>query len=102
LIGDIPIVGQAFSRNRISTSETELIVLVTPELVEAIDPQNVPPAPGDLVLEPNDAEFYLLGRLEGKTGHVHRSTISYLDPLNVMKHKKSEQKWVVGPSGHSE
>jgi pilus assembly protein CpaC len=102
LIGDIPVIGQGFSRNRFTTSETELIVLVTPELVEAVDPTQVPPSPGDLVLEPNDAEFYLLGRLEGKTGHPHRSTISYLDPLNIMRNARSQGRWVVGPSGHSD
>jgi pilus assembly protein CpaC len=102
LVGDIPVIGQAFSRDSITVRETELIVLVTPELVEAVDPREVPPAPGDKVLEPNDMEFYLLGRLEGKTGHPFRSTVHYLDPWNIMRHKRSQERWVVGPHGYSE
>lgn len=101
-LGDLPIVGPWFSRNQIETLETELVVLVTPELVEPMEANEVPPTPGDRVLEPNDWEFFFLGRIEGKTGHPHRATVEYQDPLNVMKHLRSEQQWVVGPHGHSD
>lgn len=101
-LGDLPIVGPWFSRNTIETIETELVVLVTPELVEPMEANEVPPAPGDRVVEPNDWEFFFLGRIEGKTGHLHRATVEYQDPLNVMKHLRSESRWVVGPHGHSE
>lgn len=101
-LGDIPIVGPWFSRNSIETVETELVVLVTPELVEPLESNEVPPAPGDRVLEPNDWEFFFLGRIEGKTGHPYRSTVEYQDPLDVMKHFQSESRWVVGPHGHSD
>jgi pilus assembly protein CpaC len=102
VLGDIPIVGPWFSRNRIAQTESELLVLVTPELVEPYEAHEQPEAPGDRVQEPNDLEFYFLGRLEGKTGHVHRSTVKYLDPWCIMKHHYSEQRWVVGPHGHSD
>ena len=101
-LGDLPIVGPWFSSNRIETVETELVVLVTPELVAPMDAKEVPPSPGDRVLEPNDYEFYFLGRIEGKTGHEFRSTIREHDPLDVMKHFRSEGHWVIGPHGHSE
>ncbi len=101
-LGDLPIVGPWFSSNRINTIETELIVMVTPELVAPMEAKEVPPGPGDRVLEPNDYEFYFLGRIEGRTGHQFRSTIRELDPLDVMKHFRSEDHWVVGPHGHSE
>jgi pilus assembly protein CpaC len=101
LLGDLPGVGSVFSKNEIQTEESELVVLVTPVLVEAVDHQ-VAPGPGEDLLEPNDLEFYFLGRLEGRTGHVHRSTIHYLDPANVMKHFRSENQWVVGPHGFAE
>ena len=101
-LGDLPIVGPWFSSNRIETVETELVVLVTPELVAPMEAKEVPPAPGDRLLEPNDYEFYFLGRIEGKTGHEFRSTIRELDPLDVMKHFRSEDHWVIGPHGHSE
>ena len=77
-------------------------MLVTPVLVAPSEPNEVPPSPGDLVLEPNDCEFYLLGRLEGKTGHPFRSTVQYLDPFEIMKHYRSEDRWVMGPHGHAD
>jgi pilus assembly protein CpaC len=101
-LGDLPIVGPWFSSNRIETVETELVVLVTPELVAPVEKDQVPPGPGELLLEPNDYEFYFLGRLEGKTGHPHRATVQYLDPLEVMKHFRSEGRWVIGPHGHAD
>jgi pilus assembly protein CpaC len=102
ILGDLPIVGTWFSHNDFLTVETELVVLVTPELVAPMEKGEVPPAPGDRVLPPNDWEFYFLGRIEGKTGHQFRSTISQFDPLEVMKHFQSENQWVIGPHGHAE
>jgi pilus assembly protein CpaC len=101
-LGDLPIVGPWFSRNQIETLETELVVLVTPELVEAVDAAEVPPGPGETLLEPNDWEFFFLGRIEGKTGNPHRATVDYMDPLDVMKHHQSEARWVIGPHGHAD
>jgi pilus assembly protein CpaC len=101
LLGDLPIVGPAFSKNTITTNETELLVLVTPELVEPLEAQAAP-GPGELYQEPNDLEFFFLGRLEGKTRHPYRGTTNYLDPFQVMKHFQSEDRWVVGPHGFAD
>ena len=101
-LGDLPIVGPIFSSNQIETVETELVVLVTPELVAPMEANEVPEAPGDRLLTPNDFEFYFLGRIEGKLGREFRDTISAHDPLNVMKHFTSENHWVIGPHGHSD
>src|SRR5262249_30765091 len=57
-LGDLPIVGPWFSHNTIETIETEMIVLVTPELVAPLDRKEVTEAPGDRVFQPNDPEFY--------------------------------------------
>jgi pilus assembly protein CpaC len=95
------VVGPLFSRNTIETVETELVVFVTPELVEPVDKQAAP-GPGEDYLEPNDYEFYFLGRLEGRTGHPHRATLNYLDPFEIMKHFQSEDRWVVGPHGFAD
>jgi pilus assembly protein CpaC len=102
LLGDLPIVGPLFSSNFIETVETELVVLVTPELVAPMEANEVPPAPGDRVFQPNDYEFYFLGRIEGKLGHEFRSTVRELDPFDIMKHYQSENYWVVGPHGHAD
>jgi pilus assembly protein CpaC len=101
-LGDLPVVGALFSNASIETIETETVVLVTPELVSPLDKKDVTEAPGDRVYQPNDAEFYFLGRLEGKLGREFRATKGEQDPLNLMRHFQSEQQWVVGPHGHSD
>ncbi len=101
-LGDLPIVGPWFSSNSIETVETETIVLVTPELVSPLEKNEVTPAPGDRVFQPNDPEFYLLGRIEGKLGREFRATVGQQDPLNLMKHFQSEQQWVIGPHGYAD
>ena len=102
LLGDLPVVGPLFSKNKIEEVESELIVLVTPELVAPMELHEVPEAPGDRVIQPNDFEFYVLGRIEGKSGKDFRATVRQQDPLNVMRHFQSEKQWVVGPHGHSD
>jgi pilus assembly protein CpaC len=101
-LGDLPIVGSWFSANTIETVEIETVVIVTPELVSPLDKNEVTEAPGDRVYQPNDPEFYLLGRIEGKLGREFRATKGEQDPLNLMKHFQSEQQWVVGPHGHAD
>ncbi|MBN2561494.1 MAG: type II and III secretion system protein family protein [Phycisphaerae bacterium] len=64
-LGDIPVLGALFSSTNYQKDNTELVVLVTPQLVEPLDPQQVPPPPGSLMTEPNDFELYTLQKLEG-------------------------------------
>lgn len=64
-LGDLPVLGALFSSTRYERSITELVVLVTPQLVEPLDPHQVPPPPGGLMTEPNDYEFFALQQLEG-------------------------------------
>jgi pilus assembly protein CpaC len=101
-LGDQPLVGPWFSNNTIQSVETETIILVTPELVAPLDKNEVTEAPGDRVYQPNDPEFYLLGRLEGKLGREFRATVGDQDPLHIMKHFQSEQHWVAGPHGYAD
>jgi pilus assembly protein CpaC len=101
-LGDLPIVGPWFSANAIQTVETETVILVTPELVSPLEKHEVTEAPGDRVYQPNDAEFYLLGRIEGKLGREFRATVGEQDPLNLMRHFQAEQQWVIGPHGYAD
>src|SRR5512135_203191 len=101
-LGDLPIVGPWFSNNSIQSVETELVVLVTPVLVSPMESNEVPDSPGDRVLQPNDWEFYFLGRIEGKTGQDFRATVREMDTLNIMRHFRSENQWVIGPHGYAE
>lgn len=64
-LGDIPILGTLFSSTDYERELTELVILVTPQLVEPLDPHQVPPPPGSLLTEPTDAELFFEQKLEG-------------------------------------
>src|SRR5579883_224154 len=98
LFGDLPILGPFFQNTTGQRVEKELLVLVTPYLVSPMRPGQVPPTPGDEVNEPNDLEFYLLHRIEGRTGRDWRSTVSY-DGRLVRPFLKMEMDHVQGPHG---
>lgn len=65
LLGELPYVGSLFRRTRDQYNEVELLILVTPELVDALDAHDVPAGgPGMNTCRPNDWQFYLKGQLE--------------------------------------
>jgi pilus assembly protein CpaC len=66
-LGDIPVLGALFSSTRYQKKETELVVLVTPQLVEPLDPHQVGPPPGGLMTDPDDFELFALQKLEGRS-----------------------------------
>jgi len=65
-LGDIPVLGALFSSVQYQRNETELVILVSPELVEPLDPHQVPPVPGQEMTDPTDYELFAMQRLEGK------------------------------------
>src|SRR5208337_1863612 len=101
-LGDLPIIGPFFSNTSSGRIEKELVVLVTPYLVEPMSHGQVPPTPGDEVKEPNDLEFFFLNRIEARTGKDFRATTSWDDVYNLRHHLKLEKKYVNGPVGFSE
>ena len=64
-LGDIPVLGQLFRSQAFQKGETELVILVTPKLAKPLKPSEIR-LPTDSVVEPSDAEFYILGRMEGR------------------------------------
>ena len=64
ILGDIPILGSLFRSRSFQRNETELIIIATPHLVKPLD-MTKQPLPTDFYEEPNDAEFYMLGMMEG-------------------------------------
>jgi pilus assembly protein CpaC len=100
-LGDVPIIGPLFSNTTHKRVEKELLVLVTPYLVSPMQPHEVGLMPGDEVEDPNDHEFYLLNRIEGRTGGGHRSTVSWDDPLGIRRRIRREREQVRGTAGFS-
>ena len=64
LLGDIPVLGMLFRSKSFQKNETELVIVVTPRLVRPVDGSQLT-LPTDYYIEPNDAEFYLMGYMEG-------------------------------------
>jgi pilus assembly protein CpaC len=65
-LGEVPILGALFRSVEYQRRETELVILVTPEIIAPMDPQQVPSVPGEDYLPPNDYELYALGMVEGE------------------------------------
>jgi pilus assembly protein CpaC len=101
-LGDLPILGPFFSNTSSQRIEKELLVLVTPYLIEPMAHGQVPPTPGDEVKDPNDLELYLLNRIESRTGTDFRATTKWDDPLGLRYHLNLERKYINGPVGFSE
>ncbi|MHC4638240.1 MAG: type II and III secretion system protein family protein [Planctomycetota bacterium] len=89
-IGDLPILGPLFSSIRYKKNETELVVLVTASLVEPMSLSKPLPVPGQLYSDPNDWEFYLEGRIEGKAP-------AKIDPADAERLKKMGLDKLIGP-----
>ena len=64
-LGDIPGLGALFRSQSFQKGETELLILVTPHLVKPMVPGEIR-LPTDKFQEPNDWEFFLGGKLEGR------------------------------------
>jgi pilus assembly protein CpaC len=68
-LGDVPVLGSLFRSVSYQKDESELVVLVTPELVEPVSPNQVTYVPGAHYVAPNDFELFLMGEVEGRSGH---------------------------------
>lgn len=64
-LADLPWAGAAFRRVSNKRNDVELLIFVTPEFCEAMDPSEVPPCgPGQLTTTPLDCELYGRGYIE--------------------------------------
>ena len=69
LLGELPFLGPFFSTQTVNELETELVILVTPHLVDPMDCNQVPKRlPGKESRVPDDFEMYLEGILEAPRG----------------------------------
>ncbi len=63
-LGDVPILGSLFKSSSFQKSDTELVVIVTPRLVQPSVPGQVAASPLDRTRPANDLEFFALGQME--------------------------------------
>jgi pilus assembly protein CpaC len=97
--GDLPFLQRIIGRRGVTRNENELIILVTPELVHPMEPEEVPPLPGFDVTEPTNAQFYLHGDLEGNPTMDYRSTVW---PRLKKRYKAGGPAMTSGPFGHGQ
>jgi len=95
--GDLPLLAKILGSRNVSREETELIILITPELVHPVEPEAVPPLPGFDVTEPTNKEFFLYGHIEGRPTHEYRSTVW---PRLQRRYKACGPAMISGPFGH--
>jgi len=87
-LGDIPYLGALFSYATQTEQETELIILLTPRLVDPADCKQMPKAlPGSETRKPDDFEFYLETVLEAPRGQ-----------RTIWAGGRYEPSWKAGPS----
>lgn len=68
-IGDLPYIGPFFSYATQTDQEIELVILVTPRLIDPADSNQMPkPLPGSETRKPDDFEFFLETMLEAPRG----------------------------------
>jgi pilus assembly protein CpaC len=112
-LGDIPYLGVLFSNRSVTRDETELLVLISPELVHPLEPEEAPLIlPGMEVTQPSDWAEFLVGDYEGRFGCEHRSTTAPVDQQHLRemridakretRYQRSEDRYLEGPHGFSQ
>lgn len=73
VLGDVPVLGALFRSVRYQRKETELVVIVTPRLVEAVNPSQVPSLPGEKWRHPTEADLFWQRDIGGPAGDPKRA-----------------------------
>jgi pilus assembly protein CpaC len=95
-IGEVPILGALFRSVDYQRSRTELVILVTPEIISPMNPGQIESLPGEDVFDPNDLELYLLGSLEGRPRDDNMDAGTDGEPIGADSHQ-SQGKWPSDP-----
>lgn len=86
LLGDVPVLGMLFRSSEYQKNLSELVIIVTPHLVEPVDGSKLS-LPTDSIIEPTDIEFYVLGKMQGKKPDAQHETIGASQDINLGSHK---------------
>ncbi len=107
-LGDVPVLGSLFTSVNYQQDETELVVLVTPELSEGISSDQVTAVPGASYVAPNDFELFMLGQLDGQPTRdlpVLQPRVNQVwpaQPSELYGDSSLKLRGPVGPSGDDE
>lgn len=75
-LGDIPILGALFRSSSFRRQETDLVIIVTPHLVQPLAPGAQIATPLDGAAPPNDVDLFLNGKPEINRAHLRRVAAS--------------------------
>ena len=93
-LSNIPLLGIPFRNVSGNYNEIETLILVTPQLVDAMDACEVPPGgPGYATADPNDNEFYCRGHLEVPNVEGPNMTGPYPDPHGMFAAPPPDDTW---------
>ena len=97
-IGELPYVGALFRNVKGQDEEVELLLLVTPQLIEALDPCEVPAGgPGTYTSSPNDWQMYLKGHLEVPRCPADDACRPSLSPGSLYEYSRPQPGNMPGP-----
>jgi pilus assembly protein CpaC len=92
ILGDVPVLGQLFRSNGYQLDQSELVVIVTPYLVQPAVPTALI-TPTELFQAPSDSELFLEGKVYGERAGY--------DPANSADHlARRAAAGIVGPHGY--
>lgn len=94
---NVPIISDLLGHRAKSRGEREMVILVSPELVAPMEPDEVPPLPGFDVTEPTNFETHVMGRLEGNPTLDYRGTVW---PNLRNRYLNGGSAIISGPYGH--
>jgi pilus assembly protein CpaC len=63
-LGSVPVLGTLFSSSGYQKHETDLVIIVTPRLVQPVGPRERIATPLEERISSNDPDFFLMGKLE--------------------------------------
>jgi len=77
-ISRLPFIGQKLVQTgRATEEEVELLILVTPEIVRPMEPDEVPPLPNFYMTHPTDNDLFAYGQTEGSPDMNNYSVLPY-------------------------
>jgi pilus assembly protein CpaC len=100
-LGDIPILGALFRSTNFNRNETELVIVVTPQLATPVPGKKLA-YPTDNFVPPNSFDQYLMGRLEGKLKTKEQPTATESAAATPTSNDPASKEGVEGSFGHQE
>ncbi|MEX3959323.1 pilus assembly protein N-terminal domain-containing protein [Trinickia sp. EG282A] len=78
-LGELPVIGALMRSTNFQQDRTELVFVITPHLVKPLPNSNYP-LPTDSFVQPNSADIFATGNMEGRGGERVKPTVP---PLNA-------------------